>query len=792
MASKTFENFITLTQYFDSEDDILENIELQTNQEEILGFFSKTESNDWGWYSSPNQIKISLLLDGEIQEIDKNNIIIQFITEDSPAINLNDLTEFLKDESGEEIKDQLYLNLSNLKNIQELDGLKNVLQAIFKISYKYNGQNIIKILPYRLGTSNDMAKLNINAGDITASIQSTKLKFGPDGLEIFDGGLRIYDEPYQEGKIQNPVFKTTETGGLYLKGEIEATSGSFTGTIHALDLNAERGTIGGFSIKDGSLESTEENQVGLTSLDEYALKDSEGVKSTPALILNGKEGKIIANSIVLGMDAQIEEYIKLGNAHLYNPSKYENKLLESEKICLNDNGTMTIGKIEIKGSEEESYLKCGNSWWIDGNGTASFNDIYANNVHLQDAVLEATTIQSVGSLMLFKDSWFASADESNQKVIILNGTAPLNLYEGDYIYDGSTYYKVEEVNDLKVTLDKEWTSSKTIATKFGTPGKDFIFTLQGESIQRENQRDFATGNSLTISEFQEQNGNLVYKKVLVLGDLGQLNTLGNNDHSGTGLYAENVELYGSLTTQIQSGITTYAGINTKSTIGSDHFKEKVLIDGKEEDKKESIIFFAGAPTKEEINKAAFYVTDEGSLYAAKGRFEGAVITNGRIEGSEIKTAKLIGSNEGAGAALSIYDTAKGIAFKTIKEEETLLINNNQFSFCGKNFISLNEEDGIIFNGNGIKVNSLSSTNGRIMSILENKISNSNSDKICFNGESIIFNSEEANSENCSFEVNNSRITSKVSVNFYQDVNVGNNKNNLTYKPVEFGCDLYIQ
>jgi hypothetical protein len=28
MAGKTFENFITLTQYFDSEDDALENVEL--------------------------------------------------------------------------------------------------------------------------------------------------------------------------------------------------------------------------------------------------------------------------------------------------------------------------------------------------------------------------------------------------------------------------------------------------------------------------------------------------------------------------------------------------------------------------------------------------------------------------------------------------------------------------------------------------------------------------------------------------------------------------------------------
>lgn len=787
MASKTFENFITLTQYSDSE-----NIELQTNQEEILGFFSKTESDDWGWSSSPNQIKISLLLDGKTLEIDKNNIEIQFIIEDSPAINLNDLIEFLKDESGKENKNQLYLNLSNLKNIEGLNGLKNIDQAIFKIVYNYNGQNVTKILPYRLGTSNDMAKLNVNAGDITASIQSTKLKFGPDGLEIFDGGLRIYDEPYQEG-VQNPVFKTTGTGGLYLKGEIEATSGSFTGIINALELNAERGTIGGFNIKDGSLESTE-NQVDLISSDGRVLKDKDGVylkakiKNLPALILNGKEGKIIANSIVLGMDAQVEDYIKLGNAYLYNPSKHENNLLKSEKICLNDNGTMTIGKIEIKGSEEESYLKCGNSWWIDGNGTAGFNDIYANNVHLQDAVLEATTVQSVGSLMLFKDSWFVTESSGNK--VTLDGTAPLNLTMGDYIYDGQSYYKIIEKvaeDSLEVSLDKEWTSGKTIATKFGTPGKDFIFSLQGESVQQENQRGFATGNSLTISEFSEQNGNLVYKKVLVLGDLGQLNTQGNKDHNGTGLYAENVELYGSLTTQIQSGITTYAGINTKSTIGSDHFKEKVLIDGKEEDKKEPIIFFAGAPNKNEINKAAFYVTDKGSLYASKGTFEGAVITKGNIEGSIIKAAKVYGTQ--TNGALSIYDTAGGIAFKKENEETTLLINNNSFSIYGKEFINIdnNNDNKVTFIGQKLTINDLD--------IINNQITSSSSDKICFNGKSITFNKESTNIEGCSFEVSDSKIISKVSVNFYQDLILGETgEKKLVYKPTSSGegYDLYIQ
>lgn len=769
MASKTFENFITLTQYFDSEDDVLENIELQTNQEEILGFFSKSEGDDWGWYSSPNQIKISLLLDGKIQEINKNNIKIQFITEESLAVELGELTEFLQNEDGEENKNQLYLNLFNLKNIEDLNGLKNVVQAIFKIVYNYNGRNVTKILPYRLGTSKDMAKLDINAGDITAAIQSTKLKFGPDGLEIFDGGLRIYDEPYQEGVIQNPVFKTTGTGGLYLKGEIEATNGSFTGTIHALDFSVEKGSIGGFTIDGSTLKSNHT----------YLSEKGEQVSS---IILDGTEGKIIASSIVLGENAQIDNFIMLGDAKMYNPSKNENKLLESANICLKDDGTMTVGDIQIDGAEKGS-IKCKDSWWINGNGTARFNDIYANNVHLQDAVLEATTIQSVGSLMLFKDSWFVQ--ERNGNTITLDGTAPLNLSVEDYIYDGDVTYKIKEIleDGLTIVLDEEWPTAKTIVTKFGTPGEDFIFSLLGESQPKENQKGFSTGNSLTITEFfvNENTGKLDYKKVLVLGDLAQI----DNNHSGTGLYAENVELYGSLTTQAQSEITTYAGINTKSTIVSDHFKEKVLIDDEETEKVEPIIFFAGAPNKNEINKAAFYVTDEGSLYASKGRFEGAVITNGSIEGGIIKAAKVYGTQ--TDGALSIYDTTGGIAFKKEDEETTLLINSNSFSIYDKEFIKIeknNNDHKVTFIGQGLTINDIN--------IIDNKIISSSSDKICFNGKSITFNEEKTAVEGCSFEVSNSKITSKVSANFYQDVNMGKDGIILAYKPVENGYNLYVQ
>jgi hypothetical protein len=44
-------------------------------------------------------------------------------------------------------------------------------------------------------------------------------------------------------------------------------------------------------------------------------------------------------------------------------------------------------------------------WRINEDGTAYFNNIYADNAHIQNSILEINTVQSVGSTMIFKDSW---------------------------------------------------------------------------------------------------------------------------------------------------------------------------------------------------------------------------------------------------------------------------------------------------------------------------------------------------------------------------------------------------
>ena len=79
---------------------------------------------------------------------------------------------------------------------------------------------------------------------------------------------------------------------------------------------------------------------------------------------------------------------------------------------------------------------------------------------------------------------------------------------------------------------------------------------------------------------------------------------------------------------------------------------------------QKIVFWAGSDniTNTSIQQAAFQVTENGSIYASQGLFEGAIITQSIIQGARIYTSSLYGGTEGQEAALKIYDTTKGIQF----------------------------------------------------------------------------------------------------------------------------------
>ena len=198
----------------------------------------------------------------------------------------------------------------------------------------------------------------------------------------------------------------------------------------------------------------------------------------------------------------------------------------------------------------QAYMKSENgNWLIREDGVAIFNDIYANNVHLQDTILEIGTVQAMGSLMLFKDSW--SITSANNNIIIINDLT--NLSVNDWIYSGKNIYKIvsliQDNTMTTITLNKTYNlDDGLIITKFGktsdsqVPG--FILSILGEQTIINDNRAFASGNALTISDFVERNETLTYTKRLVLG---QLDGAVDKNISGLGLYADNVFLNGSLT-----------------------------------------------------------------------------------------------------------------------------------------------------------------------------------------------------------------------------------------------------
>lgn len=756
-------NFIVGEKGEDGKD--AEAYDIETNQNEVLKFYTASTLSKWSTSPSVLSFKIfkrpkntdnpiTLIKDGVTGKI--SNFDFGYIN-NGTYVSLQQYVD-VSGEGNEAIKEgveaqiefEKILNEVPIFHLKETEANSLSLKIIFKND---KGEEIAnKIISYTNGTHDDMAKFNLNAADITMAIQKAKLKFSADGLDIYNGGIRINKVEDQNKEVK--VFEVDDNGDLTLTGTIYATNGKFTGEIEA-----NSGFIGGFKIVDNILYST----------------DSE---TAPSIKLDGASGEIVANNITLGEGAIIADSINLGQAKLYNPENYEGKVLQSGDIILKEDGTMTLGGISIDKDNENNYFikSNNNNWNISASGVAKFNDVYANNIHIQNSILEMGSVQSLGSLMLVKDAWIVTEVSENDKTITLDlrPTRILNLKINDYIYDGIDTYKIQDINLVdqddkgqadfaRVGLYTSFKKNRDTVTKFGTPGKDCILSFLGEKREF-NPWSFATGNSITLSDFKEINGSLEYNKVLILGDL-------SGKSEGTGLYAENVELYGSLTTSISVDNIEpiYAGINTKSNKTSQKFAD------------ETVIFFAGANSREGIGSAPFHITNKGNIYASQGRFEGAIITESVIKGGEIHTAEIYGT--GSSPALTIYDTKKGISFKNIAKEETLLLSDSGFVNNSGTFINLGAGEAA-FKGSQFETSEI---------ILEgNKITSKNT-AVSLNGSGIYFNSQEGSS----LEITADQINGKKPIYLYQDIYFGE-EGNQHYKQIKnsnkkiIGYDLYIK
>ena len=420
---------------------------IETNQEEILKFAGLENSTyspeiiTFKVFNSPKQSEdeqLELTNDSYKLEIIGNDSVIE---NGSEYLRLGFVTSS-QDNQGNIITEERDLNTVYF-NLQNFMSNFNYNQLyVFRFSYLINNKiAAIKILEIRNGVSEDMAKLGIYSNGITAAIQNNKLVFNSSGLTIQKG--ITFEENGQELTKYEPVFWANDSGDLFLKGNIEATSGYFSGELRAATGNfsgsifAGSGTIGGLTISEEAIYQGED-------YDNSLLK----IKGT---------GEIYAENITLGIGATIENFIQLGNAKILNPSINNDVFLEAGQVSLSQNGLLKLGSIELNGADSyDSYIKAGTengaAWIIRGDGTASFREIVVDKATIQDSVLEIGSVQAVGSLMLFKDSWKIESIVDN--TLTLSSTInEINLKEKDVITDGNNYYIVLQVSGRNVVLE---------------------------------------------------------------------------------------------------------------------------------------------------------------------------------------------------------------------------------------------------------------------------------------------------------------------------------------------------
>lgn len=539
------------------------------------------------------------------------------------------------------------------------------------------------------GISDEMMKFSVNARSINAAVDNSYLAFNNKGLSITNGNFVIYKkvgnnnpEPLLEydGNDLNIVGNGTFTGTIH------ATNGDFTGTIYA-----NNGTIGGFEISENKIASTDKNLVLYSN--------------------DGNGSRISVQNIDIGTGAYIKNYLQIGNLKLLNPTENSGQVIQLKdnnnnvKFSLDNNGNLIATNANISGVINAS------------SGTFS-GDIEAATIRastIETINFITNNVRSMGGSYIFKPTYeIIDTTINGQNITVtLNNADQFKL--GDIvglttksgIIYGSVYSKSN--NDVIVSTaitGLNDTKFSTI-TWFGVPynsnnqNSDVIIGINSDN----SASSILPIQSLVINDFtyNNTNGTLSSTIKLLLGKLSSAKDASGNNLSGYGLYADNVYLHGSLVTETAStDSTTYAGVNTIPEVTDNIFSER-------------IVFWAGATVANGAGNSPFYVTENGSIYASRGRFTGSVIAESIISNSTIETAVIKGT--GNSPSLKIYNTDDdnnyGISFyrdeyeinnTTYPEQETLRITNKGIIHYYKNNSIINNTPIISFAEDSENVN----------------------------------------------------------------------------------------
>lgn len=502
---------------------------------------------------------------------------------------------------------------------------------------------------------------NIAENELYSSDSNTSVRLnGIDGSifarNITLGDNAIIDGSLKAGKIENTNSYYTELTGegkLILGGEtgltldgatstIKANNGSFMITPNFAEFNniIAKGKI---SASVFEINSTQAVGGAMIFKPSYKVESKTNNENTTDLILDkdfGNNTDLTASLVVLIDEngSNIGRYIAIKDNN--NPRK----ISIASNISAN---VFSVIDLEIRPGHNTSLI-------IGVNSNEASDYLRGRGFTISEISCPyVSTITSNGN------SSNAYVEYNNTKYYTANGTFTFNAGNTLLIHcigQSAPYTSQIYINDVLVQSFEQ----QVLEYNYTLPAFDVEIT-------------FEYGATTIVRIVETSSANIIesgYTSDLkvFLGDL-QNSGLG----SGYGLYSSNVYLTGSLITRtVSSGNSFYAGVNTLNGVLAD--RNKVGDDSE-------IIFWAGSENNdpEYIRKAPFQVTRNGVIYAQRGKFEGAIISESTIQGASIIGADIYAATihgTGNDPCLKIYDISGAIGFFSEYSE-----------FTGSSFIS---------------------------------------------------------------------------------------------------------
>lgn len=545
----------------------------------------------------------------------------------------------------------------------------------------YNGKTIAyKEIPVIYGTDEDMAKFALVANGIYMSVQEAGFSFTSDGLTVSNGKIIIKNHLGQE------VFKADDEGNL-----------SFTGEI-----NSKSGGISGWIIEDDELVS-DTKQVGIHS----GTRRFYGDDTSPVRFWAGPT-------------TSTEQTIGENDQSYYNFAVTEKGTLYAQRADISGNVVARSGRILntfyigpndtsgiiINGDENSSYIgsmrqasgALGGGWIINSDGSAEFNNVSVRG-KITSSVFEYNHISAVGGSLYVAPTLYTTNNGTMSRYVqgtnyfwaefnlgqsVRDAFGNKNINSGDQflldcnvntgaeiihlsnvlamvVFETGEDDKTEKLQ-LFLELDEENLPDESIIE----PGAVLVY--YGTSDRREGLYLTAMGSD---SPYLDVYSNTYDEdSPIPAARLGNLNGITDASFgsiggrlSGFGLYSSNAFLRGQL-------MLPSAGITNQSTVMVENSPVRI---------------WAGVESLNDISQANFIVTEDGSLHAKQGTFEGIV---------KASNSEFSGNIRAAGILLEQEDLEQNDALHDHFYVAYNILENGDFTPSYKNYVLNIDKDGL--------------------------------------------------------------------------------------------------